>query len=134
MKTITKNIVAAIAAAMLLPSVPAMAKDSYDKDRQEQGRNSPNETRSTATSKQQHARNLPRTNHGKQVSAAAHKFRKGEKFDRPRARNYRVVHYRSYRQLKAPPRGYHYVQSGNDVLLVGITSGIVSAVVSNLIR
>lgn len=61
-------------------------------------------------------------------------FRKGQKFDRRYARNYQVVDYHRYKRLKAPPRGYHYVRSGSDVLLVGVTSGIVAAVVSGMFR
>jgi len=61
-------------------------------------------------------------------------FRKGQRFDRRYARNYQVVDYRRYKRLKAPPRGYHYVRSGNDILLVGITSGIVASVLTGLIR
>jgi Ni/Co efflux regulator RcnB len=62
-------------------------------------------------------------------------FRKGQRFDRRYARNYQVVDYHRYgKRLKAPPRGYHYVRSGNDVLLVGVTSGIVAAVVSGVFR
>jgi Ni/Co efflux regulator RcnB len=61
-------------------------------------------------------------------------WKRGERFDYRQARNYRQVDYRHYRGLKAPPRGYRYVQSGNDVVLVGITSGIVAAVLANMIR
>jgi len=61
-------------------------------------------------------------------------WRKGERFDNRYARNYRQIDYRQYRGLRAPPRGYRYVQSGNDAVLVGITSGIISAVFANLIR
>ncbi|KQM65713.1 hypothetical protein ASE75_05615 [Sphingomonas sp. Leaf17] len=61
-------------------------------------------------------------------------WRKGERFNRLQARNYRVIDYRQYRGLRAPPRGYRYVQSGNDAVLVGITSGIVAAVLSGVIR
>ena len=61
-------------------------------------------------------------------------WRKGERFDSRQARNYRQIDYRQYRGLKAPPRGYQYVQSGNDAVLVGITSGIVAAVFASLIR
>lgn len=61
-------------------------------------------------------------------------WRKGERFDNRYARNYRQIDYRQYRGLKAPPRGYRYVQSGNDAVLVGITSGIIAAVFGNLIR
>lgn len=127
----TKTIAAAVAAAMLLPAAPAFAKDnSRDKNRHEQ-----NDRRDArGDTKQVRVVKVAANNHGKRVSQTAHKFRKGDKFDRRRATNYRVIDYRDYRSLKAPPRGYHYVQSGNDVLLVGITSGIVSAVVSNLLR
>ncbi|PNU02330.1 RcnB family protein [Novosphingobium guangzhouense] len=61
-------------------------------------------------------------------------FRKGEKFDSRHARNYQVVDYRKYRNVKAPPKGYRYVRSGNDMLLVGITSGIVASVISGQFR
>ncbi len=61
-------------------------------------------------------------------------WRKGERFDSRYARHYRQIDYRKYRSLKAPPRGYRYVQSGNDAVLVGITSGIVAAVIANAIR
>ncbi|WP_395331015.1 RcnB family protein [Novosphingobium sp. BL-8H] len=73
-------------------------------------------------------------NHGpsRKPAPAPHRFQKGEKFDRSRATNYQTVDYRKYRNVKAPPRGYHYVRSGSDLLLVGITSGIVAAVTMNM--
>jgi len=61
-------------------------------------------------------------------------WRKGERFDSRQARNYRQIDYRKYRGLRAPPKGYRYVQSGNDAVLVGITSGIIAAVVAGAIR
>ena len=61
-------------------------------------------------------------------------WRKGERFDRAQARTYRQIDYRQYRGLRAPPRGYRYVQSGNDAVLIGITSGIVASVLSGVIR
>ena len=61
-------------------------------------------------------------------------WHKGDRFDSRYARNYRQIDYRHYRGLKAPPRGYRYVQSGNDAVLVGITSGIIAAVIANAIR
>ncbi|MEE4452499.1 RcnB family protein [Novosphingobium resinovorum] len=61
-------------------------------------------------------------------------FRKGQKFDRRYARNYQEVDYRKYRNVKAPPRGYRYVRSGNDMLLVGITSGIIASVIAGQFR
>lgn len=62
------------------------------------------------------------------------KWQRGQRFDARYARNYRQIDYRQYRNLKAPPRGYRYVQSGNDAVLVGVTSGIIAAVFANLIR
>lgn len=61
-------------------------------------------------------------------------WRRGQRFDYRQARNYRVVNdYRRY-NLRTPPRGYHYVQSGNDALLVALTSGIIGAVIGGAIR
>jgi Ni/Co efflux regulator RcnB len=62
------------------------------------------------------------------------RWAKGQRFDRSRASNYRVVNnYRDYR-LSAPPRGYQWVRSGNDAVLIAITSGIIGAVVGSAIR
>jgi Ni/Co efflux regulator RcnB len=61
-------------------------------------------------------------------------WRRGERFDSRYARNYRQIDYRRYHGLKAPPRGYRYVQSGNDAVLVGITSGLIAAVFANAVR
>ncbi len=61
-------------------------------------------------------------------------WRRGERFDSRYARNYRQIDYRQYRGLRAPPRGYRYVQSGNDAVLIGITSGIIGAVIAGAIR
>lgn len=66
--------------------------------------------------------------------APAHKWKKGERFDRKQATNYRTIDYRSYRGLKAPPRGSHYVRSGDDILLVALSSGVIGAVYGGLIR
>lgn len=61
-------------------------------------------------------------------------WRKGERFDSHQARNYRQIsNYRAYR-LSAPPRGYRYVQSGNDAVLVGITTGIIAGVIAGAIH
>ena len=61
-------------------------------------------------------------------------WRRGERFDYRRAHNYRVINdYRFYR-LRTPPRGYHYVRSGNDAVLVGITSGVIASVLAGAIR
>lgn len=64
----------------------------------------------------------------------SHRWAKGQRFDRRQANNYRVINnYRDYR-LSAPPRGYQYVRSGNDAVLIAITSGIIGAVIGGAIR
>lgn len=57
---------------------------------------------------------------------------RGQRFDHRYAQNYRVVtNYRSYHRLYSPPRGYHWVRSGNDAVLVAITSGLIGAVIGS---
>ncbi len=58
---------------------------------------------------------------------------KGQRFDRRHAVSYRVINNpRAYR-LATAPRGYRWVRSGNDAVLVGVTSGIIGAVIGNAI-
>ncbi|CAN5334756.1 hypothetical protein BH10PSE15_BH10PSE15_06760 [soil metagenome] len=56
---------------------------------------------------------------------------KGQRFDRRYAQNYREINdWRAYRgrRLYAPPRGYHWVRSGNDAVLVALSGGLIGAV------
>jgi len=67
------------------------------------------------------------------------KWQRGQRFDQRQAQNYRQIDYRQYNRqyrghLNAPPRGYRYVQSGNDIVLVSIASGIIGAIFGNMIR
>ena len=61
-------------------------------------------------------------------------WHRGDRFDYRYARNYRVLSYRDYRGLRRPPRGYHWVRSGDDALLVGVTSGVIAAIVADAVR
>ena len=74
--------------------------------------------------------------HQQQRQPSYKQWRKGQRFDRREARNYRVVDYRQYRgrQLYAPPRGQQWVQSGNDAVLISIASGVIAAVMANALR
>jgi hypothetical protein len=108
MKKFTAALIAAALVAPTLGAVPAMAQAQRHDDR---GHGNASQHQQTYKS-----------------------FRKGQKFDRRYARNYQQIDYRKYRNVKAPPRGYHYVRSGNDLLLVGITSGVVAAVTSGMFR
>lgn len=66
----------------------------------------------------------------------ARKWARGQRFDRRYATNYRQIDYRTYRGrgLYAPPRGYQWVQSGNDAVLVALASGLIGAVIGGAIR
>lgn len=48
-----------------------------------------------------------------------------------RSNQYVVNDYSRY-GLRAPPRGYHYVRSGNDVVLAAIAGGLITAVIAGL--
>lgn len=64
------------------------------------------------------------------VRPAPRHWARGQRFDYRYAPNYRVVtNYRGYHRLYAPPRGYHWVRSGNDAVLVAITGGLIGAVI-----
>ncbi|MEO0033657.1 MAG: hypothetical protein RIS94_3415 [Pseudomonadota bacterium] len=110
----------ALALAIAAPSGVAMAQ-SHGNDHGNHG------ARVSATA---HAEARGRS-HGAHVSAVARSnpFRAGQRFDRARAPHYSVVSYRSHRHLSAPPRGYRWVRSGDDALLVAIRTGVIRSVV-----
>jgi Ni/Co efflux regulator RcnB len=61
----------------------------------------------------------------------APRFRVGQRFDRGYATDYRVIQNpRAYR-LHDAPRGYRWVQSGNDAVLVAIASGLIGSILAN---
>lgn len=67
-------------------------------------------------------------------SNGQHRWAKGQRFDRNQVRNYRVIsNPRAYR-LNNAPRGYQWVQSGNDAVMVALVSGIIGAVIGNAIH
>jgi Ni/Co efflux regulator RcnB len=68
----------------------------------------------------------------RQQRQIARQWQRGQRFDRRYAPNYRAVNdWRAYqgRRLYAPPRGYQWVQSGNDAVLVALASGLIGAVI-----
>lgn len=105
-----KLILAAVAASMLATPVVASAAPNYG----------PQQNR-----------------HAARYQPPAPQYRnwqRGQRFDARYARNYRQIDWRTYRGLKAPPRGYHYVQSGNDAVLVALGTGIIAAIFANAVR
>ena len=59
----------------------------------------------------------------------ARRWMQGERFDSRYASNYRIIG-NSYRNRVAP-RGYRWVQSGNDAVLVALASGLIGAIIGN---
>ncbi|NKI99255.1 RcnB family protein [Novosphingobium sp. SG707] len=110
-----------LAAALLAPSAPALAQP---------GRHDGPGDHRGPDNRGGHDYRGPQ-GHG---PSAFVQFRKGERFDRRRAPNYAVVDYHRYRRLGPPPRGYQWVRSGNDAVLVAITTGIVARVIVGAIR
>jgi len=60
-----------------------------------------------------------------------HRWQRGQRFDQHYAMNYRVINNPYYYHLRPAPRGYRWVQSGNDAVLIAITSGIIGAIFAN---
>jgi Ni/Co efflux regulator RcnB len=60
-----------------------------------------------------------------------HRWQRGQRFDRRYAMNYRVISNPYHYRLRAAPYGYRWVQSGNDAVLIAITSGIIGAIIAN---
>jgi Ni/Co efflux regulator RcnB len=76
-------------------------------------------------------------NNGQYRSAQAYRpgqvrhWQRGERFDSRYSRNYRQIRDpRAYRLYDAP-RGYSWVQSDNDAVLIAIASGLIGAVIGN---
>jgi Ni/Co efflux regulator RcnB len=61
----------------------------------------------------------------------ARQWQRGQRFDSRYAMNYRVIGNPGYYNLQPAPYGYRWVQSGNDAVLVAITSGIIGAILAN---
>jgi Ni/Co efflux regulator RcnB len=118
-----KFIIAAVAASVLSTPVLAAPFQGHDnRGRIEQNHRFDQNRRTTIVKKTVVRRDNDR------------RWSKGQRFESRYARNYRVIQNpRAYR-LHDAPRGYRWVQSGSDAVLVGITSGIVASVLANILN
>ena len=116
-----KMISATLAAALLVPlaSAPATADPDHGRgnDRSDQ------RDRGDRGDRGEHR--------GWDKQANYRAWRAGQRFDQRYATNYQVIDYRRYHRLRPPPRGYRWVRSGNDAVLVAITSGLIASVIAN---
>lgn len=116
-----KIILAAIATTMLaspLAIAPASAASQREVTR---GKVKPN------------GRTVVTTRTTRPRAANFRRWNKGQRFDRRYAQNYREIgNWQQYRgrRLYAPPRGYHWVRSGNDAVLIAVAGGLIGAVLA----
>jgi len=120
-------VAAALAAVFSTSAMAAPAYNGQD-DRGSQHRVEQRNDDRGRDSRGQEARN------DRNQQTSSHRWKKGERFDSRQASNYRVIAQPKAYGLKAAPSGHRWVQSGNDAILIGITSGIVAAVLGNVIR
>lgn len=62
------------------------------------------------------------------------RWAEGQRFDSRYAYNYRVINNPRANRLYDAPRGYRWVQSGNDAVPVGIASGLIGAVLFSVLN
>ncbi len=130
-----KIILAALAAATMLSPLAATAQDHRD-DRggpgqHQQGRPGPQGPQGRPGPQSPQGRPGPQMHQGPGGMQRGHSWARGQRFDSRYAPNYRSIdNWQQYRgrRLYAPPRGYHWVRSGNDAVLVAITGGLIGAV------
>lgn len=131
-----KKFLLALAATTMIasPLVTAQAQAAPQRERYEQTTVKHKANGRTVIRQKQVVRYNDNRSYGYNNGYSNHRWAKGQRFDRRQASNYRVVNdYRNYR-LSTPPRGYQWVRSGNDAVMIAITSGIIGAVIGNAIR
>lgn len=74
----------------------------------------------------QHDRGGDRHSQRQERGAGPHGYHNGDRLPASERSRRHVVNNWHQRNLRAPPRGYHWVQSGNDFVLVAITTGIIA--------
>lgn len=125
-----KLILAAVGASVALTGFAAPAS-AAGFDRQDRSRHEQVQTRHVAGNRQVQSRNVVKNRFVQNNRNQGHRWQCGQRFDQRYAMNYRVVSNPGYYHLRNAPRGYRWVQSGNDAVLIAITSGIIGAVLAN---
>jgi Ni/Co efflux regulator RcnB len=62
---------------------------------------------------------------GERGAGPKHNFRKGDRLSKAQHQKRYVVNDWRNRQLSEPPRGYHWVQTGDDYVLAAIATGVI---------
>ncbi|WP_157216791.1 RcnB family protein [Flavisphingomonas formosensis] len=117
-----KMIAAALAATTIAVATPAMAAPHFDGHGRFEQRHDRFDRRGDRFDR-----------HNRHDRVDYRRWNRGDRFDYRYARNYRVIGNPHHYRLYDAPRGYRWVRSGNDAVLVGITTGIIAAVMANSI-
>ena len=139
----SKRVLSAILALTLASSGFAYAQgnsehnDRGDRGREDRGQRAEQRDRHDDNGRQQ-ARREDRGNgnrvaerHDERGAGPEHNFHRGSRLPvEYRSRQYVVDDWRGH-HLSAPPRGYHWVQTGGDFVLVAITTGIILQLLLN---
>ena len=78
-----------------------------------------------------HGRPVPQRGERGRGAGPDHNFYRGGRLPSQYHQSQYVVSDWRGHHLRQPPRGYHWVQSGNDFLLVAITTGIIASILLN---
>ncbi len=124
----SKAVVFAILAMSLATAGLAFADDHGNRnDRNDRGRNA-QEQRGGGHDHRANNSNERRDERG---AGPNHDFRRGDRLPAEyRNRQYVVDDWRDH-HLSAPPRGYHWVQTGGDYVLVAIATGVILQLLLN---
>jgi Ni/Co efflux regulator RcnB len=136
-------IVSALVAMSLTMGGPAFAQGDGDLQAQQRGQRQMQRAAQQPRNVQQQQRGVQQQRqHGQQAQFGGqhqdergagpdHRFRRGDRLPPEyRHRNYVVDDWRGH-HLSAPPRGYHWVQMGNDYVLVAIATGVILQLLLN---
>ncbi|MGJ9418916.1 RcnB family protein [Massilia sp. CMS3.1] len=99
--------------------------DSYNNDRNDNGRNDRFD-RNNRNDRYYNAQNFRRDD--KRGGGPRHDLRRGQRLNQEYRNNRYVVSDWRARRLSAPPRGHHWVRTGNDYVLAAIATGIIAQV------
>ena len=138
----SKAIISAITAMCLATSGFAFAQgkgNDNDRGRNDNGQHDGQQDRRGNDGRQQDRRNQNRSGYHNERRDArdgygagpSHGYYRGGRLPAEyRHRQYVVDDWRGH-QLSAPPRGYHWVQTGGDYVLIAIATGIIASIFLN---
>jgi Ni/Co efflux regulator RcnB len=103
----------------------------YDRDRRDDVRQNNNRNNNYGGRHQDQRGDYRRDHRGERGAGPNHSYYRGGHLPyQYRTRQYVVEDWRGHR-LSAPPRGYHWVQSGGDYILVAIATGVILQLLLN---